>query len=69
MLDVSMFYDPYWNVRDQKYWCKMVGYGFPLTSVKLTFRKIIEQKRCNTFEAEYAAWQETQIEMQSTELI
>jgi hypothetical protein len=45
--------DPYWNVQDQKYLCKMNGYGYPLSRIREPFKYIIEQGKCSTFEAEY----------------
>ncbi|WP_134705084.1 hypothetical protein [Ammoniphilus sp. YIM 78166] len=50
------FDDPRWTVQDQKYWCKMWGYGF--RSVKEPFLFIIQQGRCSTFEEEYKTFLE-----------
>lgn len=43
-----------WTVNDQKYWCNMVNkYRYPIANVREPFRYIIENQKCNTFEAEY----------------
>lgn len=47
---------PLWNVQDQKYWCKMAGYGYPTSRMQDKYAYIIEQKKCATFEAEYEAY-------------
>jgi hypothetical protein len=52
--------DPYWNLNDQKYLCKMNGWGYPISRIREPFKYIIEQKKCSTFEAEYAQWLEDQ---------
>lgn len=52
--------NPYWNINDQRYWCKMNGYGFPVSRIRDPFRYIIEQGKCNTFESEYADYLATQ---------
>ena len=49
---------PYWNVQDQRYWCKMWGYGY--RGVKEPFLFIITEGRCATFEAEYQAYLDAQ---------
>jgi hypothetical protein len=64
----DIFSNPYWNVNDQKYWCKMNGYGYPVLRIQEHFRYIIENKKCSTFEADYQAWLEsTKLNMQQPE--
>lgn len=51
------FDKPTWTVNDQKYWNKMNGtYRFPVGSVPIPFRAVIEEARQLTFEAEYAQY-------------
>lgn len=49
---------PYWNVQDQNYWCKMYSYGY--RNIQDKYLYLIEQGKCNTFEAEYAEYQARQ---------
>jgi hypothetical protein len=54
------FNDPYWNVQDQKYFCKMAGYGYPVANIREPFRLIVQENRCSTFEQEYQEYLNSQ---------
>jgi len=59
--------DPYWNVQDQKYLCKMHGYGYPISRIRDPFKYIIQNNKCSTFEAEYQEYLASQQQNTTTE--
>lgn len=53
----QVFSETLWNVQDQNYYCTLVNrYRFPIERVQELYQFIINEGKCDTFEAEYEAY-------------